>query len=303
VTAQTAAVSDLERYDAPPRKSIAFRVNRQIIPAFFLTFAVALACLALFAPVIAPHDPQQQSLKDRLHPPAWSERGDWSHPLGTDNLGRDILSRLIYGSRITLTVIGLSIPATALLGSLVGILGGYFRGWIDALIMRIADVQLALPAVLFAVLLAAVYGPGLRNVILIIIGWRWATYARVVRAEVLSLRERDFISAAQSLGATDLRIVLRHLAPNIVNTIIVLASLDLAVVVLVEASLSFLGVGVPPTTVSWGTMVSEGRSFIGVAWWLVTFPGLSILLIALLGNLSGDWLRDRLDPRLRNLGR
>lgn len=303
MAAQSTVAPELEWYVAPPRKSLGVRLSRLVLPVFYVTFALVLVTLALFAPQIAPHDPQAQNLVDRLHPPAWLAGGEWSHPLGTDNLGRDILSRIIYGTRITLIVIALSIPVTAVLGSLVGMLGGYFRGAIDILIMRVADVQLALPAVLFAVLLAAIYGPGLRNVILIIILWRWATYARVVRAEVLSLRERDYIVAAKALGATDGRVLIRHLAPNIFNTVVVLASLDLAVVVLVEASLSFLGVGVPPTTISWGTMVSEGRSFIRVAWWLVTFPGLAILLIALLGNVSGDWLRDRLDPRLRNAGR
>ena len=264
---------------------------------------VALVAMALFAPWIAPADPEAQNLVQRLKPPAWLDRGSWSHPLGTDNLGRDILSRMIYGSRITLIVIAASIPATAALGSLIGVLAGYYRGLADTLAMRIADVQLALPAILFAVLLAAAFGPGLRNVIIIIIFWRWATYARVVRSEVLSLREREFVAAARALGASDRRILLRHLAPNLINIVVVLASLDLAVVVLVEASLSFLGVGVPPTTISWGSMVSQGRSFISVAWWLVTFPGLAILAIALLGNLSGDWLRDRIDPRLKNVRR
>jgi peptide/nickel transport system permease protein len=248
-------------------------------------------------------DPDAQDLVNRLKPPAWLNGGSWSHPLGTDNLGRDILSRMIYGSRITLIVIAASIPATALLGSLVGMLAGYYRGPADTVAMRIADTQLALPAILFAVLLAAAYGPGLRNVIIIIIFWRWATYARVVRAEVLSLREREFTTAARATGATDPWILWRHMAPNLINIIVILASLDVAVVVLVEASLSFLGVGVPTTTISWGSMVAQGRSFITVAWWLVTFPGLAILAIALLGNLSGDWLRDRIDPRLKNARR
>lgn len=290
-------------YQPRQQRPLHARLARAAIPALLTAITLALVLVAVFAPVVAPADPQDQDLVNRLQPPAWLDGGSWSHPLGTDNLGRDILSRLIYGSRITLIVIGVSIPATALLGSIVGMAAGYYRGVLDTIAMRIADVQLALPAVLFAVLLAAVYGPGLRNVILIIILWRWATYARVVRAEVLSLRERDYISAARTIGATDARILGRHLAPNLVNIAVVLASLDIAVVVIVEASLSFLGVGVPTETISWGGMVSEGRSFVTVAWWLVTFPGLAILFISLLGNLSGDWLRDRIDPRLKNLRR
>jgi ABC-type dipeptide/oligopeptide/nickel transport system permease subunit len=272
-----------------------------VLPGIYLAMIVGLVACAIFAPILAPNDPTAQDLIHRLRPPFWQSGGSWSHPLGTDNLGRDILSRIIYGSRITLIVIAVSIPGTAILGSVIGILAGYYRGLFDIIAMRFADVQLALPAILFAVLLAAVYGPGLKNVILIIVLWRWATYARVVRAEVLSLRERDYVLAARSLGASDMRLLFRHIAPNLVNIIVVLASLDVAAVVLIEASLSFLGVGVPTTTISWGTMVSEGRSFISVAWWLVTFPGLAILAIALLGNLSGDWLRDRIDPRLKNL--
>lgn len=298
--ASESSATTTQWFDSPPRRSISERLSKVALPATYLVLAVIVVGLALFGQWIAPADPQAQDLINRLRPPAWLEGGSWSHPLGTDNLGRDILSRMIYGSRITLIVIAVSIPATAILGSVIGAMAGYYRGVIDIVMMRFADVQLALPAILFAVLLAAVYGPGLRNVILIIILWRWATYARVVRSEVLSLRERDYIVAARSVGVSDARIMWRHMAPNLINIVVVLASLDIAAVVLVEASLSFLGVGVPTTTISWGTMVSEGRSFITVAWWLVTFPGLAILLIALLGNLSGDWLRDRIDPRLKH---
>lgn len=278
-----------------------FRLRGMILPSILLTVVIVLIAAAILAPYISPSDPQQQDLVHRLTPPAWLNKGSWDHPLGTDSLGRDILSRIIYGSRITLLVIGVSIPCTAALGSLAGLLVGYYRGWFEFLVMRLADVQLALPAILFAVLLAAVFGPGLRNVIIIIVGWRWATYARVIRSEVLTLRERDYVLAAHAVGASDFRILVRHLAPNLINTVIILASLDIAVVVLIEASLSFLGVGVSPTTISWGSMVAQGRGFVSVAWWLVTFPGLAILAIALVGNLAGDWLRDRFDPRLKNL--
>jgi peptide/nickel transport system permease protein len=267
---------------------------------------VYLAVLLLFvgvgaaAPAIAPHDPNAQALTSRLQPPAWEARGDWSHPLGTDNLGRDVLSRLIYGTRISLIVVVVSIPLSMAFGTFVGLLAGYYRGILDSVLMRCVDIQLALPAILFAVLLASIYGPGLRNVLLIIVVWQWAGFARVVRGEVLSLRERDFVTASRVIGASDRWIMVRHLVPNLLNAVVVLATLDVAAVILIEAALSFLGVGVAPPTPSWGAMVSDGRNFIRIAWWLITVPGLAILLISLVGNLLGDWLRDALDPHLRN---
>ena len=257
--------------------------------------------VGLFAPVIAPHDPNAQTLTNRLQPPIWDSRGTWEHPLGTDNLGRDTLSRLIYGARISLLVIAVSIPISMVLGTVLGLIAGYRRGLIDVVLMRLVDIQLALPAILFAVLLAAVYGPSLKNVLIIIVGWRWASFARLVRGEVLSLRERDFIAASRALGGNDRWIMIRHFVPNLINPVVILATLDVAAVILIEASLSFLGVGVPPPTASWGSMVSEGRNFLRIASWLVTVPGIAILTISLVGNLFGDWLRDALDPRLRNV--
>jgi len=289
----------------PLAQGFGLPVRRQRIRGLPLLI-IYLAVLLLFvgvgvaAPVIAPHDPNAQALTARLQPPAWEPRGDWSHPLGTDNLGRDVLSRLIYGTRVSLIVVAVSIPLSMVFGTFIGLLAGYYRGVLDSVLMRCVDIQLALPAILFAVLLASIYGPGLRNVLLIIVVWQWAGFARVVRGEVLSLRERDFVTAARLIGASDRWVMVRHLVPNLLNAVVVLATLDVAAVILIEAALSFLGVGVAPPTPSWGSMVSEGRNFIRVAWWLVTIPGLAILLISLVGNLLGDWLRDALDPRLRH---
>jgi peptide/nickel transport system permease protein len=195
----------------------------------------------------------------------------------------------------------LTVPASAAFGTLVGVLAGSRLGFVDKLLMRIVDVQLAMPAILFAILLAAVFGPSLRNVIIIIVVWTWSGYARLVRGETLSLRERDFVVAARSIGANDVWIVTRHIVPNVLNAVVILATLEVAQVILIEAALSFLGVGVGLGTPSWGAMVSEGRSFLTIAWWIVGIPGIAILLVSLSGNLAGDWLRDALDPRLRNL--
>jgi peptide/nickel transport system permease protein len=265
--------------------------------AVLLLFVVA----GLFAPLLAPHDPNQQALTSRLRPPVWQTGGSSDHLLGTDNLGRDVLSRLIYGARISLLVVAVSIPLSMVFGTVLGLLAGYRGGLIDMLLMRAVDIQLAMPAILFAVLLAAVYGPSLRNVLIIIVVWRWAPFARLVRGEVLSLRGRDFVLASHALGAGDRWIMLRHLVPNLINPVVILATLDLAAVILIEASLSFLGVGVPPPTASWGSMVSDGRNYLRIASWMVAVPGLAILLVSLVANLFGDWLRDALDPRLRNV--
>jgi peptide/nickel transport system permease protein len=296
-----------EQVVRPDRGDVLVRPRRRWrvrgLPVLLLLLAVlcTFVIAGLLAPAIAPYDPNQQTLVNRLRPPAWAARGDWDHPLGTDNLGRDILSRLIYGARISLIVVAISVPLSTFVGTFLGLMAGYRRGLLDIILMRVVDVQLALPAVLFAVLLAAVYGPSLRNVLIIIVGWRWAAYARLVRGEVLSLRDRDFVTAARTIGAGDRWIMVRHLVPNLLNAVMILATLDVAAVILIEAALSFLGVGVPATTPSWGAMVSEGRNFITVAWWLVTIPGLAILIVSLVGNLLGDWLRDLLDPRLKNV--
>ena len=214
-------------------------------------------------------------------------------------MGRDVLSRLIKGSQISLIVMATVIPGSLLLGTILGLMAGWWAGVADKFLMRLVDVQLAFPPLLFAVLLAGVYGPSLRNVILILVVFFWAPYARLVRGEVLSLREREFIIAARTIGAGDFRIMLRHLFPSVLNSVTILATLSVSTVIIAEASLSFLGAGVGPETISWGSMVAEGRDHLRSRFWLTGIPGITIVIVALVGNLLGDWLRDALDPQLR----
>ena len=249
---------------------------------------------------LAPRDPEYINLGARLQPPV-VDGGSWDYVLGTDQVGRDILSRLLYGARISLIVVGIVVPGAALIGTLLGLVAGWASGLIGRLLMRLVDVQLAMPAILFAVLLAALVGASLRNVIIILLIWTWPSYARLVRADVLSLKEREFVTASRATGAGPGWIVGKHLLPNVVNTIVIVMTLEVALVILAEAALTFLGVGAPPGTASWGVMISEGRDFMAVAWWPIWLPGLALLTIAPTGNLMGDWLRDALDPRLRNL--
>lgn len=261
---------------------------------------VAFVAAGLFGERIAPHDPDQQALMERLLPPAWEEGGSTRHLLGTDGLGRDMLSRIIAGARISLIVVAASIPVSMALGVTLGLLASWRGGLVESATMRLVEVQLAFPAILLAAFLAAVFGPSLQNVVIVLASTRWAAYARVSRAESLSLRERDFIVAARASGATEGRILLRHVLPGLLNSIVVLATLDIAVVVIAEASLSFLGLGVEAGTTSWGAMIADGRNYLAIAWWLCTVPGIALLVLALAANLLGDWLRDRLDPKLRH---
>ena len=270
-----------------------------LAPALIILGVFLIA--GIFADLLSAYDPEKIDLISRLTPPALQEGGSWAHPLGTDNLGRDILSRVMHGARVSLLVVVTCIPASALIGTLIGLLAGWRVGWWDRLLMRLVDVQLALPALLFALLISVVFGRSLLNVIVIIIIFSWSGYARLVRADVLSLREQEFVVAARASGASDKRILFRHVLPNIVNTIVIMATLDVPAVILIEAALSFLNIGVAPGTPSWGAMISEGRNFMTIAWWPIWMPGIAILLVSLTGNLMGDWLRDTLDPRLRNV--
>ncbi len=265
-----------------------------------LSIALVFLLAGVLADVLAPHDPGFLDLSARLVPPVF-DGGTWDHPLGTDDVGRDILSRLMHGARISLIVVAIVVPGAAAMGTLVGMVSGWQGGFTGQILMRIVDVQLALPAILFAVLLGSIFGPSLRNVIIILLIWTWSGYARLVRAEVLSLRERDFVTAARAAGASGWWIMRKHLLPNVVNTIVIIMTLEVAIVILVEAALSFLGVGVPAGTPSWGRMITEGREVMLVAWWPIWLPGLALMTISLTGNLMGDWLRDLLDPRLRHL--
>ena len=220
---------------------------------------------------------------------------------GSDDLGRDALSRILHGAQISLIVVLIVVPGAAAIGTLIGLVAGWSGGLVGNLLMRLTDIQLALPSILFAVLLGSIFGPSLRNVIIILLLWTWSAYARLVRAEAISLRERDFVTASRSVGASGIWIMRRHILPNLLNTIVIIMTLEVAIVILAEAALSFLGGGVPPGTASWGRMITEARSFMVQAWWMIWLPGIALMVMSFTGNLMGDWVRDALDPRLRNL--
>ncbi len=266
----------------------------------FVIIAV-MVVVAVFAPLIAPHSPTEQSLPDKLKPPAWQEGGSATHLLGTDLLGRDLFSRLVYGARVSLTVAAFALLSGGLIGLAVGIIAGYLGGRVDSVLMRVVDATLTFPTILIALLLAVSLGAGLRTIVIAITVIIWARFARVVRGEVLGVRARDFVSLARVHGCSSPRIMLVHIVPNVMNTFMVLLTLHIGFVIIVEASLSFLGAGIPPPTPSWGQMVADGRSHIASAWWLSVMPGAAIMLVVLAFNLFGDWLRDWLDPRLRQV--
>jgi peptide/nickel transport system permease protein len=254
--------------------------------------------LAVLAPAVAPADPIKNSLIDRLTPPMWVAGGEAKHPLGTDTLGRDVASRLLHGARVSLLVGFSAVVLAGVLGVALGLVSGWYRGWIDDLLMRLGDVQLAFPVLVLAVAVLAVLGASVVNLIVVLGVTTWITYARIVRGEVLTLRERDFVAAARALGAADGWILRRHLLPNVLPPITVVATFSVARTIIAEASLSFLGLGIPAPQASWGAMLDEGRNYITTGWWLALFPGVAILLLVLGINLVGDWLRDVLDPRM-----
>jgi peptide/nickel transport system permease protein len=291
--ASAPAVTALEPRARLARRRPSFRA------VFGITVLLIMSGAAVLAPQIAPWDPARQMLMKRLRPPAWEARGLREHPLGTDHLGRDILSRIVYGGRISLGV-GLSaVTLSALIGVTLGLLAGFHGGRTDAVVMRVADVFLAIPYILLAMGVVFALGPSLLNVILVMAVTRWVQFARIVRADVLSIREREFVSGARARGNRSLRLLLRHVLPNALTPIIVVATLELAFMIIYESALSFLGLGVQPPTPTWGWMLADGRNYIATAWWLATFPGLAIMLTVLAVNLLGDWLRDTLDPRLK----
>ncbi len=263
-----------------------------------LLLLITFILSAVFAPHLAPHDPLNQDLSKRLMPPSWQEKGAPSFFLGTDQLGRDILSRIIYGGRVTLFVGFICAFIACIVGSLLGVISGYFGGKIDSAIMRVADVQLSFPFIILAIALVAVFGPNLTNVVIILGLTSWVRFARIVRADTLLVRELDYVSAAVAIGASHARIVFRHIIPNVVSPIIVVGTLEIPRMILMEAALSFLGLGIQPPTPSWGSMASDGRVYMNIAWWLTTFPGLAIMLVVLSVNLVGDWLRDELDVKI-----
>jgi len=256
---------------------------------------------AVFAPILAPYSPTKQTLRDKLLPPAWQEGGTTEHLLGTDVLGRDILSRLIHGARVSLIVASTALLSGGLIGGVLGVISGYVGGKVDTLIMRAVDATLAFPTILFALLLAVTMGQGLLTVVLAVTLILWARFARVTRGEVLSLKTNDFIALARIHGCSSFRIMAIHIMPNAFNTFMVMLTLHVGLVILTEASLSFLGAGIPPPTPSWGQMVADGRAKVATAWWVSIIPGVAITMVVIAFNLFGDWLRDRLDPKLRQL--
>jgi peptide/nickel transport system permease protein len=269
------------------------------IPAAIL---LTVGLTAIFADMLAPHNPEVGILGDRFRPPAWQTGGSANHFLGTDHLGRDVLSRLIYGARISMIVGFMAVVVAGSIGTVLGIVSGYLGRWVDQVIMRTTDAWLALPALMFAIFLAAILGPSVSNIIIILGAVFWTRYARVIRGEVLSLKERDFVRLAIVAGCSKRKIMLTHILPNVVNTAIVLGTLQLGIVIIAEASLSFLGVGVPPPQPAWGLMLADGKKGLMAGyWWLTVLPGSCLALMVLSANLLGDWLRVKLDPQLRQL--
>ena len=270
-------------------------------PLFASGILILVVIMGIFGPLIEPHDPTEGFLEDSLIPPFWQEGGTTKFLLGTDHMGRDMLSRIIGGARISL-IVGVTVVLLAgSLGSVLALLSGYFGGRVDAIIMRLTDVMLSMPFLMVALVLTAVLGAGTKNIILVLAVLGWASYARVLRSEVLRVKQGDFVRLAITAGASHKKIMLRHIFPNIANTLLILATLQLASVIIAESSLSYLGFGVPPPNPAWGLMLADGRNYITYAWWLCVFPGVAIVLTVLGANLLGDWLRIRLDPKFRQI--
>jgi peptide/nickel transport system permease protein len=278
-----------------------FRRDPNSLPLVPLAIIALLLVTAVAAPLIAPYPPTEQSLIERLRPPFWLANGSWAHPLGTDLFGRDVLSRLIFGARVSLSVALIAIIFAGAIGATVGVLAGYFGGLCEVLLMRIVDAFLAVPAVLIAIVLASILNPSFQNVIMVIGLLYWPRYARQIRAETLSIKERDYVLLARVAGCSPARIIARHIFPNLVPSLLVLASLQVGSAIILEATLSFLGVGIPPPQPAWGVIVEDGRGMLASAWWIALFPGIAIAMTVLAFNMAGDWLRDRLDPKLRGL--
>ncbi len=289
-----------EAEDLPPRARMWESLRRDKSAMLGVAILLCVVVMAVFAPLLAPMDPQAQLLSRNLKPPLWSD-GENIYLLGTDHLGRDFLSRLIYGARISLVVGFFAVLLTGCFGLCVGLVSGYFGGKVDFLLMRFVDLVLSFPFILLALATIAIVGPSLVVLILVMSMRIWVIYARVVRGEVLTLREREFVQAARSIGGSHLRVIVRHILPNVLAPVIIIASLYLGRMIIIEAGLSFLGLGVPPPTPTWGGLLSDGKVHLYTAWWVVTLPGAAITITVLGANLVGDWLRNALDPRLKSV--
>ncbi|AIC94497.1 MULTISPECIES: ABC transporter permease [Shouchella] len=262
----------------------------------------SIVLLAVFAPWIAPYDPAQITATSRLIPPSWMENGSSAHLLGTDHLGRDMFSRLIFGARVSLLVGVISVMIAALIGLSLGLVSGYFGGWIDALTMRIVDAMLAIPTLLLVLVAMVMLDANLITLILVIGLTSWVNYTRVVRGDVLAVKAREYVQAAQTLGASSMYIIRKHILPNVLSSFTVIATIGVGTAILTESSLSFLGFGVQPPGITWGSMLNDGRNYIATSWWIATFPGIAITITVLAFTFVGDWLRDYLDPRLKKGG-
>ena len=269
------------------------------LPLIPLGCIIALLVMSLLAPWLAPYPPTEQSLIDRLKPPFWIDGGSLEHVLGTDLFGRDVLSRVMHGGRVSLSVALTAIVVAGSIGTFVGIVAGYFGGFLETVLMRLVDAFLAVPAVLVAIVLASTLGPSFENVVIVIGLLYWPRYARQVRGETLAIKRSDFVALARVAGCSSGRILLTHILPNLVPSLMVLASLQVGAAIILEATLSFLGVGIPPPHPAWGVIVEDGRGMLASAWWISLFPGIAIAITVLAFNLMGDWVRDRLDPKLK----
>ena len=287
----------MARHDHPWREAFASLAHARLArTGAFTLFVVVLA--AVLAPWMAPYRPEEGDLGNRLLPPAWTEQGDRRFVLGTDSFGRDVLSRVVYGTHVSLLVAGAAALAGGGLGVALGTVAGFYGGRLDDVLMRLADIQLAFPFILLAISLLTVLGPGIGNLVLVLTLGTWVTFARVTRGQVLALRAREFVQAARALGAGDARIIAKAILPNLVAAVIVVGSFSLAELIIAQAALSFLGLGLPPTVPTWGGMLAEGREYVLQSWWMGTFPGLAIMITVLGINALGDWIRDYLDPRI-----
>lgn len=282
-----------------PTRVTELRRRASGLPLFPLAVLAIMIVAAIGAPWIAPHDPLYGELRRRNIPPVWANGGSTEFLLGTDHLGRDLLSRMIYGARISLSLAFIALVIGGTIGSFFGLLSGWYGGWIDELVMRAVDVFLAIPLVLITLVFIVLFGASFPLIVIILVSYLWVRFARIVRGEVLRLKHLDHVALAKVAGASTPRILFLHILPGVRNTLIVVATLQVGVLILLEATLSFLNAGVPPPTPSWGSMVADGRSYMASAWWISTMPGLAILLTLLAFNLLGEWLRDALDPRLR----
>lgn len=295
----TSTIAEFGSGGRPPSawRSFLHALRKNFVAQIALLILVLVVVVGLFAPLLSPFDPQLQELGNRLKAPIWLPGASEGHFLGTDELGRDVLSRILYGTRISLLVGVAATLLSGVLGTLIGVFCGYFRGSIDALFMRLADIQLAYPTILLALVVVVVLKPSIWIVVLVLGLNGWMSYARVIRSEVLSLRTREFVTAARAIGATNGRIMWRHIRPNILAPLATIGTLQVASMIVAEASLSYLGLGVPPTTPTWGGMLASGQLYIGTAWWIAVFSGVAVVLTTLSINVTGDLLRDFADPK------